>query len=102
MRPIVLCLPTIMLNDFGYFTWFALHYIDNEGQKHYIGTVKIMKRGCDDTSKVLGQRFFSLSEEFCSLGFDVSYYQNLKKVLGNKAYDCLAALRDVACFLNHT
>ena len=85
-------------NDFGYFTWFALYYIDKDGQRHYIGTVKIMKRGCDDTSNVLEQRFFSLSEEFCSLGFDVSYYQNLKKVLGNKTYDCLAALRDVACF----
>lgn len=60
-------------NDFGYFTWFALHYIDKDGQKHYIGTVKIMKRGCDDTSNVLEQRFFSLSEAFCSLGFDVSY-----------------------------
>lgn len=77
-------------NDFGYFTW--------NGQKHYIGTVKIMKRGCDNMSNVLEQRFFSLSEEYCSLGFDVSYYQNLKKVLGNKAYDCLVALRDTACF----
>ena len=85
-------------NDFGYFTWFALRYIDKDGQKHYIGTVKIMKRGCDNTSNVLEQRFFSLPEEYCSLGFDVSYYQDLKKVLGNKAYDCLAALRDVACF----
>ena len=85
-------------NDFGYFTWFALRYIDKDGHKHYIGTVKIMKRGCDNTSNVLEQRFFSLPEEYCSLGFDVSYYQDLKKVLGNKAYDCLVALRDVACF----
>ncbi len=85
-------------NDFGYYTWFALHYIDNDGGKYNIGTVKIMKRGCDNTNDVLEQHFISLSEEYCSLGFDVSYYQNLKKVLGNKAYDCLAALRDVACF----
>ena len=85
-------------NDFGYFTWFALYYIDIDGNKHGIGTVKIMKRGCDNTNGVLEQRFFSLPEEYCSLGFDVSYYQNLKKVLGNKAYDCLVALRDVACF----
>lgn len=87
-------------NDFSFYTWFGLYYIDNNGKQHNIGSVKIIKRGCPNTDECLEQKFYSLPEDFCSLGFDVSYYQEMKKVLGEKAYTCLAALRDAACFSN--
>lgn len=63
-----------------------------------IGTVKIMKVDAKRTFDEFPESFVSLDNEYCSLGIDEAYYNNLKEHLGNQYQSVLLALRDAAIF----
>ena len=85
-------------DDFGFKTRYKLYYCESSEIMHLIGVVKIMKKGEGITYGQLPDNFCSLSDEYCSLGQDMSYYRNIKKYLGSKYKDVLFAMRDAACF----
>lgn len=86
-------------DDYHCKTLFNLTFIISPIIFNRIGRVKIMKRDNILTLPTLDDNFFFLSNDYCSLGQDESYYLNLKKFLGNEYYTSfLLGLRDVATF----
>lgn len=85
-------------NDFSYRTRYKLYYVDEKGKINVIGNLKIMHADIGDTSTVLSGHFYSLSSDYCSLGEDVYYYENMRKIFGNKAYVYLSELCDAALY----
>jgi hypothetical protein len=65
-----------------YRTLFQLQYVDETGEKHSIGEVKIGTRGMvpQDESPDLPSSFEALDESFFSLGQDDRYYEALNKL----------------------
>ena len=92
-------------DDFGVKSLFRLFfYQSSEQQRLLIGAVKIIVRSIDqDSPKVtttehLETKFVSLSDEFCSLGQDQKYYENIKQAFPDQYRSILWALRDCAVF----
>lgn len=92
-------------DDFGVKSLFRLFfYQSSEQQRLLIGAVKIIVRSIDqDSPKVtttehLETEFVSLSNEFCSLGQDQKYYENIKQTFPDQYRSILWALRDCAVF----
>lgn len=83
-------------NDYGHKTWYSLWYITSKNSVKYIGDVKIMNIIGDSYNR-MESGFHELNDEFCSLGLDYSYYQNLLNIFGKQeAKRLLQALRDSA------
>jgi predicted ATPase len=83
---------------FEFSTLFQVVYVDNEGECHRIGSVKIGQFNMKNEQRRpdIPSDFTELSNEFFSLGQDVSYYENLNK-LGDEMRDLvLTALNDIA------
>lgn len=86
-------------NDYwDYKTLYVLNYIDEAGEHHRIGEVKIGQFDWQD-----GQRrpnvpdsFETLDVPFFSLGQDVGYYENLRGISPDFCELVLTALNDVA------
>lgn len=85
-------------DDFGYKTRFKLLYYEDSHSYSLLGIVKIMKKNESVTYGKLPQKFTFLSKDFCSLGQDFDYYNNIKAKLGEQYKSILYALRDTACF----
>lgn len=85
-------------DDYTYKTSFVLYYKNESGEIIEIGGLKLMKKGVKNTSEVLEDSFYSLSDDFCSLGQDVSYYAKMNQLFKSKSYMYLRALRDAAVF----
>lgn len=86
-------------NDYSYYTWFALWYFNSDGEKRFIGELKILNRDSENTFDIIPKTFDApLSSDFCSLGISSRYYQKLITALGNKekVYEVLKYLRDAA------
>lgn len=84
-------------DDYGYKTWFTLYYkVDTLTRR--IGRLKIMKHNVSNTDDVLPNRFFKLGSDFCSLGYEVDYYQKMYEILGERAFAALGSLRDIALY----
>lgn len=86
-----------MWNDYGYQTWFRLYYKKNK-QIEFLGRVKIMKLSEHDTSTVLPERFYRLDDNYCSLGDNLDYYDNMFKLFAERAYIYLGELKDAALY----
>lgn len=84
-------------NDYGIRSEFTLFYYDQEQNGHMIEDVKIILKD-KATLEALPDEFTQLSSEFCSLGQSLSYYKELKELLGNDFLGVLYALRDSAFF----
>ncbi len=84
-------------NDFGFYTLFYLFYYDEKGVVHQVGDIKIMSENQKNTSTIPDE-FFILEKTFCSLGQDITYYKNLKKIFGRDFESVLFALKDAAFF----
>ncbi len=83
-------------DDYTYKTMFWLHIVDNQ-DKHDIGAVKVATRGMPERSRTfLPATFNQLSQEYYSVGSDVSYYEKLRTLGENVSNEVLQALRDVA------
>lgn len=92
-------------DDFGVKSLFRLFYYPSpEQQGVLIGAVKIIMRSIDkDSPKVttkehLEVEFVSLSNDFCSLGQEQKYYENIKQAFPDQYRSILWALRDCAVF----
>ncbi len=93
-------------NDYGYRTTFGMRYCSANGNVHIIGNVKILRDNNDDsggsyfvhTREYLGDSIDYLPENFCSLGQDLKYYQNLKLHLPDEYKDVLKRLNDIAVY----
>lgn len=85
-------------DDFGYKTRYRLYFHESPKKRILLGVVKIMKRGEKVTYGKLPSKFFSLSNEYCSLGQELIYYREIKDMFGTVYKDVLNALRDAACF----
>lgn len=92
-------------DDFGVKSLFRLFYYPSLGQKSLlIGAVKIIVRSVDeDAPKVttkdhIEPKFVVLPNEFCSLGQERGYYENIKQAFPDNYRSILWALRDCAIF----
>lgn len=92
-----------LMNDnwddwFKYATLYSLIFVDETGERHKIGGVKIgqfnMSRG--QRRAQLDDEFDALDERFFSLGQDDSYYENLNELGPDIRDRILQGLRDVA------
>lgn len=82
-------------NDYWDFkTLYRLEYIDHNGDKFYIGNVKILDKNNGSTQ--LPEFFNELEDNFASLGQELNYYQTFKKYLPENFEDVLSALNDLA------
>lgn len=86
-------------NDwFEFKTLYDLYYIDKEGERHYLGGVKIGQFSMPEGQKRpdIPNSFDKLDEKFFSLGQDVSYYEKLNKIGDELRHEVLIGLKDVA------
>lgn len=83
-------------NDYRFQTQYHLHIVDPVSVT-FVGTVKILKRGQSEKD---GIQFpvgvlAPLSEEFCSLGQSLDYYERIAALPEDQRAYILVALRDV-------
>lgn len=81
-------------DDFGFKTLFHAKYWRAETDVIDLGTVKILQLGQENGYTKIPGRFHELSEEFCSLGQDVEYYQKLRSLPRKEHEPLLRGLRD--------
>lgn len=98
-----LTLPCLVLvkntwNDFTYQTYFEVYYYSKSISPQKVGSIKIMADNTNQVYEIIPQTFTNLSKNYCSLGQDVEYYQNLKKLFPNDYESVLFALKDAAFF----
>lgn len=84
-------------NDFSIRTEFFLFYYESEAVYYKIGPVKIMNNE-KETNEVLNSKFTNLTDDFCSLGQEYEYYEELKTHLGRNFESVLWALKDASFF----
>lgn len=86
-------------DDYSNKTTFYLQYSPSKDEEIYLYKIKIMKVGVRNTLEVLDDIFYSLSDEYCSLGQSEQFYVTLFKILGiEMAYGFLYAIKDAAFF----
>lgn len=83
-------------DDYSSKTSFRLYYKTSKTEKKSIGRVKIMHKTVPNTIEIIPKEFKNLDdEEYCSLGQDLNYFENLKALAVNYE-DILEALNDAA------
>lgn len=84
-------------NDYDIFSWFSLWYfLDSENDPIHLGEVKIIDRDNNNAFDTIPRNFdYSLPDNFCSLGMDISYYKNLRKLNQLNRSKLLLCLRDI-------
>lgn len=88
-------------NDFWlYETLYSLYFFDQNGQKHFLGYVKIaddeLNEGSDRLLPDLPETFDTLETRFFSVGQDSDYYKNIYNSLDELPIDPFLALNDMA------
>ncbi|MGW1976479.1 AAA family ATPase [Streptomyces sp. NPDC001889] len=86
-------------DDRGWRTMFDLTVIDDNGQRHEVGLVKIGAVGMDQDTQPrveLSAEFSELGENYFSVGQDVTYYERLKDLGDRIRQSVLGGLRDMA------
>ncbi len=91
-------LTTDSWDDFSYKTYFHLYFFESKDAMFEFGGIKIMEVNQIVTSDIIPDKFYSLSENYCSLGQGLEFYTSLKKQFGDEFESILLALRDVAFF----
>jgi predicted ATPase len=82
-------------DDFGYQTQYDFDYHTSLKEYVNIGTTKVFNR--KDDSGDLPENFFSLDDDFCSLGQSNNYYLNLREKIDKVAADYfLDSMNDLA------
>lgn len=84
-------------NDYDLNSEFYLFYYPNAIDIVNIGEVKIINLETNIT-EIIKEKFTILNENFCSLGQEFSYYDNLKSKLGKNFESILWALKDAAFY----
>jgi predicted ATPase len=92
-------LPYTSWNDYGVISIFTLVYHDKNGESLQIGSLKIIHDTADVTLTEMEDRFFHLSDKFCSLSGTPEYYFSLQRNFNeNGMISILYALQDAAYF----
>lgn len=84
-------------DDYGFKTSYQLYH-NNDGRADLIGTIKILRRGQQtgyENELKIGQRFEKLSDEFCSAGQTLDYYERLARLPPTLRQMALTGLRDI-------
>src|SRR5262245_43755407 len=92
-------LQTDNWNDwFKYQTLYALFFVDEKGECHNIGGVKIGQFGMQvgQSRPAIPDQFEGLDDRFFSLGQDDSYYETLNRLGEGIRRQILSSLRDLA------
>ena len=96
------CITLVQNNwdDYGHKTLFTMWYNRGENDRYKIGPIKIISK---DSARydpngyvILDPVFTKLDSEYCSLGQETSYYQNVSKYFGDESVNLLESLNDVA------
>jgi predicted ATPase len=97
--------PTFVLqqdnwNDYSFRTQYQLYYrrpgTATKQDEDLIGSVKILRRGQKDIDGLqISKDFEALSEDFCSVGESLDYYERLSALGRDTRVSVLSALRDV-------
>lgn len=82
-------------DDYSYKTTFSLVYFDDGGERHDVGTVKIMRSGMEFGYTALDEEFTEFEAGYASLGQSQDYYENLMGLGEEARVEILTALRDV-------
>lgn len=91
-------------NDYGLISEYCLFYYNNQQEEVKIGELKIISEELKEIERntslenILPNNFIELNESFCSLGQSISYYQNLKEILGINFENFLWSIKDCAFF----
>lgn len=83
-------------DDYTFKTMYYLYYYQDLENCHPIGFVKIMKK--ETSSTELGEKFYILDTDYCSLGQGEEFYRNLSEKTEGDFISILFALKDVAFF----
>ncbi|MGI0107047.1 ATP-dependent nuclease [Salinimicrobium sp. WS361] len=92
-------LTPLFWDDYGNKTSFSLTLIRNG--YHHIGKLKIIRASLKDnydTLEELPPNFKFLEKDYCSLGFDMDFYRNIKTYFPNNFEEVLRPLRDCAFY----
>ncbi|MUP38588.1 AAA family ATPase [Labilibaculum euxinus] len=83
---------------FAYNTLYILYYYNKDGEEIRLGSVKIGQKGMKSGQRMpnLLDTFETLTEDFFSLGQDISFYENLNKIGIDFREEVLNALNDIA------
>ncbi|KXO84079.1 AAA family ATPase [Acinetobacter venetianus] len=84
-------------DDYGSKNEFALFYY-NCGQIFNVGKLKIISKSNTSTTKGIVNNFLMLDSNYCSLGQNFSFYENLKRIFNGNYLSILKALNDCAFF----
>lgn len=84
-------------DDYGNKNEFFLYYVTNNMRKD-IGKLKIISKQSNSTTKEIVDSFYTLSNEFCSLGQTFDFYKNLKNIFQQNYLSILKGLNDIAFF----
>jgi len=85
-------------DDYSHKTSMSLYYLKSLRQRSNIGSIKLMKKDELITWDILEDKFYNLSNEYCSLGQTRDYYKTLKTEFPKTYHSVLLALRDAAMF----
>ena len=90
-------------DDYGYKTTYNMAYYDNDGKQSFNSYIQIYCTELDEEHDVwrqvdvyIGDEITQLDDRFCSLGTDLSFYNNLKSYLPNDYREILHRLNDLA------
>ena len=81
-------------DDYHYKTLFKVKLIDDHGDTHDLGTVKIMRAGMAHGRIEIPDVFSELGDEYCSLGQSQNYYETLAILPEYLRHDYLRGIRD--------
>ena len=100
MHKYVLERPMVFLtedswNDYGFYTLYNMNYFDKNGNQYDLGKVKILHETENDTRKFIEKTFEKLPKQFCSLGQNLNYYEELVLLEGAMGIEILESLNDV-------
>ncbi len=85
-------------DDFCYKTTFVLYYFQDIQVYRQIGSLKIIKRDFQGGYVELPKNFNELSDEYCSLGWDQNYYEEIMGLFKSNSSEVFRSLRD--CVFN--
>ncbi len=83
-------------DDFGFNTLYKMYYVDSQSDEIEIGYIRIGQKKLEYGRPDLEHEFDSLSKDYFSLGNDIEYYKNIKKLGREKREYILSALNDIA------
>ena len=87
-------LSKIIWDDFGYKTSFNLYFVDNNLKIIHIGKLKILQKNQESGHTNIPDEFEKLGEDYCSLGQEQIYYEELYHFQENIRKEILSSLRD--------